>query len=212
MKILNFFVQLFLIVYLLSTLIYNLPNNPIKIYNQNFYSFFNVFLQQRWDFFAPPPQVNNRLYYTFYDVNKKKLGMYEVLAPIMKEKHESLPFNTNSETIDYILSGSVNEVLSTIVNKNNQLRYLHKGKTTSEIYKISMNELLKDIEKNSNFKTMINFSKLINSKNIKNPKDTKYLKIMITEEKTKKFIDRYKKDKTESLLLETNYIDYGNYN
>jgi hypothetical protein len=209
MKKIIFIRNTILVIYFLFTLLYSLPKNPIRVYNPVLINFFDVFLQQRWDFFAPPPQSNNKMYFSFFDKNMVKMGTFEVLSPIMKQKRITIPFNTNSESLDYIISGQINEILSSIVKKNNELKYKYKSKLNSENYNNARRDILKKINKNNSFKTLVNFSTIICRKNIKKSNEVKFVKILITEKKINKFIDRFKISKEENLLIETDILDYG---
>ncbi len=201
MRKLIFIRNILLITYFLPTFIYNLPKNPIKIYNPIFSNFFDVFLQQRWDFFAPPPQANNKLYFSYFDKKFNKIGTFEVLSPIVKTKKQTLPFNTKAETLDYIINGQINDILFSIVDKNNELKYKLKENEESENFKLARLEVLKNLNNSTSFKTLINFSKIVKKQNIKKQEDVKYFKIIIMEEKINKFVDRYKDKREERLWI-----------
>src|SRR5665213_3955688 len=54
-----------LAVYWLVTLLYVSPNNPIRVQFLPQLAFFERFFFQRWEFFAPPPMYNERIYFIF---------------------------------------------------------------------------------------------------------------------------------------------------
>ena len=208
MKKLIFTRNFLLALYFLPTFIYNLPKNPIKIYSPIFSNFFDVFLQQRWDFFAPPPQANNKLYFSYFDNNFNKIGTFEVLSPIVDMKKQTLPLNTKAETLDYIINGQINEILFSIVDKSNELKYKLKENEESENFRLARLEVLKNLNDSKPFKTLINFSKIVKYQNIEKQVDVKYLKIIIMEEKINKFVDRYENKREERLLIETDFLSY----
>jgi hypothetical protein len=209
MKILKYLACITLLLYWVVTFLYNSPNNPIRIHFSKELSLFGIVFPQKWDFFAPPPQANNKLYYSYFDENKKNIGTFEVLSPIIKEKKDKIPFNTQAEAIDYVISSTFTNVLNSIVHKDKEYKYLHKNKSPEKTYQMAVKSVLKNIDKTHEFVTLLNFSRIIRQKNLGKNVKVRYIKMIFAEEKIKKFINRDDKAAVvRNLLLETNFIDF----
>ena len=100
----------FTLFYISATLFFNLPRNYLKIINSKSEAYFHFFLFQRWNFFAPPPNYNERLYYTFKSNADTNLIVYEVFEPLYKLKSQKAPFNNREDLLDYLLSNSLNSM------------------------------------------------------------------------------------------------------
>jgi len=89
------------------TVLFVSPNNFVRIQAEPALQFFDRYLQQRWAFFAPPPQADLKIYYTFYDSETEQaIASFEALAPVLAEKQSEFPFNTRADALDYLLSSS----------------------------------------------------------------------------------------------------------
>ena len=53
---------------------------------------FNLVFNQKWNFFAPPPKSNSKIYFIYYDKNST-IYSFEVLSTILKEKQRKSPFD-----------------------------------------------------------------------------------------------------------------------
>lgn len=188
--------------YGVTTLIFSTPDNYINISLIKYSENFNTFLYQRWGFFAPPPQSNDRLYYIFEKKNNKsEIIIYEVIEPLLKEKQKNAPFNSKEDLTDYLISNSIYLITDGIRAVRKSYEFNSKQK------KIKVNEydLTKKvntvIESTKPFKTLLNYSKVIAKNNKLDYKDYNvYLKI--TQKKIPKFIDRNKKEiKQEEQLI-----------
>ncbi len=209
MKLINNVLNATLIIYFILTLLYCLPNNPIKIYNSNYLKIFDIFLQQRWDFFAPPPKSNYKLYFSYFDRKKALIGTYEVLTPILNEKRNSLPFNASAEALDYIISGNISEIIYLIANNQKEIAYKNRNKKTQSNYVNVHKTLNEDIFSNCYFKTIKNFSKIIRKGNISNKDAVHYVQISIVEVEIKKFIDRYSNEReSKNLVIKSDLLKY----
>ena len=114
-------------VYWGATLLYVLPDNPIRDRSAGFVDGFEVLFFQRWNFFAPPPTANTRLYYRFpYEDSTRT---FEVLRDITAAKRAAAPFNTEEETVDYILHGSVADVKAAVRAAMGESRRLYPDST-----------------------------------------------------------------------------------
>jgi len=204
-------VSVFFVFYWLITLLYNLPSNPIKIKTANFIYDFGLFFSQNWSFFAPPPQSNNKLYYSFFDKDKKSIDSFEVLEIIFKEKKDKLPFNIKEEITDYVISGSVNQLFNVVIHTRNKLKFEDNNqKNIQEYDRIAIDDLRKNINNFNEFKTLVNFSKILAHNLYKeNSNKISYLKIIITEKPIPKFYNRYQEtNNLENIVIETDYVKF----
>lgn len=183
------------------TLLFSSPDNYLNISLIDYSEKFNTFFYQRWGFFAPPPQSEDRLYYVFEKkTNKSEIIIYEVIEPLLKQKYIKAPFNGNEDLIDYLISNSIYLITDGIKSVRESFEYDSKIKNK----KIDEFELTKKVNKviksTKPFMTLLNYSKKIalNNKIAYNDYNV-YLKI--TQKKIPKFIDRYKKKVNEEQLI-----------
>ena len=88
------------------TVFFNFPDTSIVIgENYSKYKIFDKYLYQKWQFFAPPPQSNSRLYFTYIFKNKKnQIEKYEIELfekYVQKPKKEYL-INDLNANIEYL--------------------------------------------------------------------------------------------------------------
>lgn len=187
--------------YGIATLIFSSPDNFVNIslieYNQKF----NTFFYQRWGFFAPPPQSNDRLYYVFEKkINKNDVIVFEVIEPLLKQKIYNAPFNGKEDLIDYLISNSIYLITDGIRTVRETFEY--DAKLNNKV--INQLELTrkvnKVIEATKPFKTLMNYSKKVALNNkLKYSDYNVYLKI--SQKKIPKFIDRFKSSTNEEEQL-----------
>lgn len=173
---------------------------------------FNLVFNQKWNFFAPPPKSNSKLYFIYYD-KKSPIYSFEVLSTILKEKQRKSPFNSKEEAVDYIISGSLSQLTSSIIVLREDLLYKNQNKTIEQLDKDAKELLLKKTTEIDEFNTLVKFSKVVAKKKIpiSISNRIKNIKIVITETDIPKFHDRYTKKGQEKILLETNLINYENF-
>lgn len=115
-KILGGIVLLIAFGYWLLTLVYVSPNNPIRV--QCFYAcnFFEALFYQKWEFFAPPPTFNEKVYYIFQPKHSEtgKTIVTEVVEKIFKEKQKHAPFNEADDVTDYLISGACDQLVDAL--------------------------------------------------------------------------------------------------
>ena len=176
--------------YLVVTFYFNLPSNYLKIHcSGKFGNYFNFFMFQRWNFFAPPPNFNDRLYYTFKMKSNNKVEVYEVLEPLSKKKCEKAPFNGKEGILDYLLTNSVIGINDELYKKNRFNSFLIATEKQSD----SSHKIKKDSEilNTSNFQTLLAYGKLIIENNSSNQQFDS-VQITIARIIIPKFLDRYK--------------------
>ena len=102
-------------VYWLCTFLYVTPSNPVRIeYDTEMLIFASLFYQ-KWTFFAPPPQFNTNIYYTFTSTKNSELTrVFDVSSPILNSKRQTLPLNEGAEVLDYMIFGAVDSVSEAI--------------------------------------------------------------------------------------------------
>lgn len=78
--------------------------------NKSIIDGFSLVFSQRWSFFAPPPQKNWRLYYAFSEADSNKEIRLEALQPVLLAKRQRAPFNEAETIVDYVISGSLDQI------------------------------------------------------------------------------------------------------
>lgn len=187
--------------YGIATLIFSSPDNFLNIslieYNQKF----NTFFYQRWGFFAPPPQSDDRLYYVFEKkINKNDVIVFEVIEPLLKQKINNAPFNGKEDLVDYLISNSIYLITDGIRTVRQTFEYDAKLKNKVIDQLELTRKVNKVIEVTEPFKTLMNYSKKVALNNkLKYSEYNVYLKI--SQKKIPKFIDRYKSRTNEEEQL-----------
>jgi len=185
------YISLFLLfcAYWLTTIFFVAPSNPLNISADNGREIFNTHFFQRWSFFAPPPTYNQRVYIVFKNKSTKSKDVFEAIAPIVNAKHDHAPFNEYHQKMDYILASS-------LINIEGNVKLLHDvfaSKSMESILKekdTSVKErIVYDIEKTSDFKTLIKYARKIAEEN-RIDKDDVSCQIIITKVYIPQFVDR----------------------
>ena len=119
----------------------------------------------------------------------KSKDVFEVIAPIVNAKHDKAPFNEYYQKLDYILASSLINIEGNVkllhdVFANKTMQSLLKGKDTSVSERI-----IYDIEKTSDFRTLIKYARKIADENRINKNDVS-CQIIITKVNIPQFIDR----------------------
>lgn len=190
--------------YWVMTLFFVAPDNYIKITFTEYESYFNLFFQQNWQFFAPPPNSNDRLMYTF--INKKDstdTKTFEVFEPLNIAKKENAPFNSAQNILDYVLSGNSSQVTSIIIDYNEAVLYqqrdslgLNDNKSFILFTENQLTERKKIVQNSLPFKTLLNYGKLTALNNgIENLEDY-YVKLELMDIPIRKFSNRNKEQKS----------------
>jgi hypothetical protein len=109
--------------YVLITLLYVTPSNPLRIKFDSALRDFETWGFQKWTFFAPPPTGNDRLYFAF-SPREGSGSTYEVLEDIYRRKQEDHPFNERTEVVDYVVSGTASQITD-IMSEVNRYREVH---------------------------------------------------------------------------------------
>ncbi len=205
-KLPHFIILFIAVFYWGSTILYCSPNNYIRISHNLYMHFFEIFLYQKWTFFAPPPEHNERLYLTFLSKadSSKTLAVMEVTTYINQAKQKNAPFNSKEEVVDYIISNSVNDIANNLRKSYNIVQETYPDSSKVFLTKKSMEKFNTYLLQIRSIKTILNFAKIVALKNSIDCNKT-LLKITLTRVKIPKFKDR----ETGILRLEEDIIYYS---
>ena len=201
-KIFSFFIILLFVLYWVCTIIFTTPDNYVNINFLEYHSTFERFFYQKWGFFAPPPQFNEYLYYTYYSDGKDSLELktFEIIEPIIHKKQLDAPFNSSAERLDYIFS-------SALINISDDLANSNSGSLKDSL---GIQRVIKQIENGYSFALLKNYAKLV-AKNNNIDSKTHKLQISIFKRDIKKFSERNDTNnalKPEELLFRSNIISF----
>lgn len=201
-KILSFAIIVLISVYWIVTFYFVAPENYLNVHSYKANQYFNLFLFQRWGFFAPPPTFNERLYYIFYNKDGKPLETFEVLKQINTLKKQKYPFNKEEEIIDYILSNSMNSIADYSRETRNLIRYENSKNGIKDSDTSESKILVSEIENKAEFKTLRNYGKILAKfRNLNN--GLNYFQVKITRIFLPQFEDRNTLAKEEVLFIST---------
>jgi len=198
------------------TFLYVIPENFVQIKSKSVLQVFSAFCEQKWGFFAPPPKGTHRLYYTFFDNQQNAITTYEVTKPLLMEKKRKKPWNTREEALDYIVNGSIINLIDFIVTQKDIYRHLYPDSTDIVIEKKARLAVSERHNQIPAFISLTRYGKIVADKNFTEAEygNIESFKISITYAQLPKFIDRAKLlDDTplaEGLLLETPMIPFKN--
>lgn len=201
MKTLKKTIFLVFLFYWLATLVYVMPNNFLRIKLNSVINIMDTFFAQSWNFFAPPPDYDLRLYYIFTSNDNKKY-VYESISTILKEKKEKAPFNSTEEYLDYVISGSATSLLDVRSRYYDYFKYKYADSTMifhSDTTAKTVNQNYKDF---SGYLTLMNYSKLVKDRNLKMIK-VQSCRFVITGNAIPKFSERYTGKKLEKKFFES---------
>lgn len=206
-RIIKISILIFISMYWFMTFLYNSPNNYIKIELQKEIKIFSTFFGQKWSFFAPPPQQNYKLYFTYLDQNKNEVAVFEIFSSIIESKRNTRPFNLRAEMIDYTISGSVDDIVNSIVKKRENENVKQPEISIETSNKLAVEQIVKNPEKTYGFLLLKNYSRIVSGEMLSKEqlKSVKFVTISINSEEIKKFANR------ESIKpnLEAKIIDFN---
>ena len=106
-------------VYWLSTLLYVMPNNYLRILAYDWMQGFETVFAQRWEFFAPPAKFDTRVFaiFTPYDPQQHPEAIREFTAELAKERRRRAPFDAGESFLDYIVSTAADHVRTALAQK-----------------------------------------------------------------------------------------------
>lgn len=191
-------------IYWIVTIFFLLPDNPLSLKTATARSIFNTDFFQRWAFFAPPPNSNDRIYIIFQNKNTLAKDVFEVLSPLI-EKRTRNPFNTHYATLDYVLSSTVIDIENDVRFLGNYFEYknsVSKNKLTDSLIQTM---IISEVEKSSDFKTLLNYAKTIATSKHINVKDV-FCQLQISKIFIPQYIDRNNKTRKEQVSFRSNLL------
>lgn len=207
----------FLGIYFMITFSATMPTTYLKIDQQDFYSKFDKVLYQRWNFFAPPPKSNYRLYFEYRSKQDSSVQVkLEVLEGLLKAKKEKAPFNSFEEIMDYQLYGCINIITTLISDITKRQRYLYPDSSDQYIIDQSIETYNVEYSRGPEFKSLTKYAKLcaVNEGFYSNMIDPQ-LKITITVQDLPSFSETHssqaKKEelqpKQERFVFKSEFVD-----
>jgi len=186
--------------YWLATAFFTLPDNHLNLSLFEESQSFQLFFFQKWGFFAPPPNSNERTYYTFLKKDEKEHKTFEIVEPITKKKKEDAPFNWKANTIDYVISNSINGINEILYDAQQMRDYEITNVDTSKIEK-NYDQFAKNIVQDSpQFQTLVKYAEIVAAKNGINRNDYD-LTILITKKEIPKFYKRFEENNNSEIIL-----------
>ncbi|MEO6916949.1 MAG: hypothetical protein ABI151_16115 [Chitinophagaceae bacterium] len=90
----------------------NFPETSLPIAsNLAHYKIFDEVFYQRWGFFAPPPNEDDRLYYVFTNNSDSSKNItFEIFEKLLHEKREKYLLNDDLSNLDYILYNTTSPI------------------------------------------------------------------------------------------------------
>ena len=195
-KITFVLIGFFFITYWFATILCVMPDNYIKLTHYRNYLKFDSFFKQKWAFFAPPPQSNDRLIYEFEDSNGLKT-MVEVLEDINLNKSDKMPFNANEDILEYVIAGSFHGITQYLAKHPDIVRNRKNIHDT-----ITIKKVWKTVDESGSVKTLINYGGIVAQKNNINFDS---IQIILSDSKIRKFANRMEVDSVIDNELSTYY-------
>lgn len=189
------------------TFLFTMPDNYINLslYKQN--QMFQLALYQKWSFFAPPPNFNERLYYEFKKKGDSSVQVFEAIEPICKAKQRKTPFNSREDLLDYVLSGSMNNISDQMFELQQDFKYENGLKGIEKIDSSQHADIRKIVQKSYGFNTLKNYAMHVARANRLDPQQYD-VRIMLTRIPIPKFAERFKKaEKKEELYFISEYFN-----
>ncbi len=212
-SIANSLVIVVFVTYWLLTGFFTLPDNYIKLKFNKGSDIFHAVLFQRWEFFAPPPEYNDYMYYIYSSEEKQDTMIMEVVDYVCKSKSMAAPFNSKENIMEYILSNTVIGITDIMRNRRRIMEY----EAERDGCEIDDEEILKatdeEIERSMYYETLVSYANVVAEKN-NIPDDYDDLEIMITRQDLPKFHQRLDKDiqMEELLVFRSNPINRNSLN
>lgn len=190
---------------------FNLPDSSLPILeNYGLYKKWDGLFYQRWGFFAPPPDYDDRLYYVYTDLkDSSNVIVYEVFENLHKTRKKQYPFDDELSNLDYIIH-NLSSPLGDLIRESYDI-YKIKGNCDSlgiysDCFQKYMSSVREDFNTSPNLTTLIKHTKIIaDLRNIKNSK----VQIILGAKDLPKYRDRYKKDlvRKEYPFFKSNYYN-----
>ena len=206
MNILRPIIYLAFISYFAATFLFTMPDNYISLQFYHQQQVFQQWLFQRWGFFAPPPNYDERLYYEFRDKLTHQSKTFEVMEPIVTLKQQKAPFNWHEDIVDYLLSGSMTGIGDDLHDMRQDLIYRNKQAGKSATDTSGEHMLRQTIQHGISFQTLRNYAAIVAQKN---QLDTARheVRLILSHVMLPKFADRFStKPRREEAYFISDYV------
>jgi hypothetical protein len=196
------------------TFIFTMPDNYINISLFRQGEIFQAFFFQRWGFFAPPPNYDERIYYSFHSRENGKVQTFEIMRPLNLEKSAKAPFNSEADILDYIISNSVNGITEMMfeaqeLRKNERVANgvtINNDNDEIETDTVYIKKLYTAIQQSTHFLALRNYGRIIAQKHDLNCNDYG-LVISLSKKELPKFHERNNpKEKPEEIFFRSDPI------
>ena len=192
-------------------LFFNLPESSLPIAeNYSLYKTWNVIFFKRWEFFAPPPNYDDRLYYVYTDLKKpENITNYEVFKTLHKKRKKGYFFNNRLSNLDQTLH-SISTSTTDLIKKNYEIYKFQQNCDTalnnSDCFQKYVEKVSTDFHETQNLTILIKHAKEIAI--LKSITDAK-VQIILSAKELPKFKDRHKIDakRKEYMLFISNYYN-----
>jgi hypothetical protein len=208
-KLIIFFGYTVFLAYWGITIFFTLPENYLQIKAIRYEKLFSTFLYQRWSFFAPPPQTNDRLYYEF--CNEKDTVSFEVLKPLNDQRRREFLRNANASVIDYVLSGSISGITDGLREEYKLYKFKNcNSNSDTACQKAFMDSFEPKTRQMNHTKTLINYGLVAADKKL-NLKKFDKMRFTISTVNIPKFSKRNEENikLEESQLFQSSYYNYN---
>ena len=180
------------------TMFFTLPDNYLLLSNLKYERLFSTFFYQKWSFFAPPPNYNDRLYYIF-EKDSTIVETFEVIEDVQKQRSAEYLFNDDISTIDYVLSNTISTLNDIVRESYNMYSVKNCDDENQECFKRFLVDLEDEFYDTNELQTLTNYGLLIAQKN--GVEDFDRFSFQVMHEHLPKFIDRNNSEaKTDTLL------------
>ena len=158
-----------------SNFFFNLPDSSLPIVqNYDLYKKWDGLFYQRWGFFAPPPDYDDRLYYVYTNLKDSTITINEVFENIHKNRKKQYPFDDELSNLDYILH-NLSSPIGDLIRESYDI-YKIKGNCDSisdysECFQKYIDNVRDDFNTSPNLTTLIKHAKIVAGlKNLTNTK------------------------------------------
>lgn len=189
------------------TMFFIFPNNPLNITLMCEKQIFETNFFQRWSFFAPPPNFNERVYIILKDQKSNQKNIYEIIEPILNLKSAKVPFNGQEQIYDYILSSTITNIEQNLRSFQEIFNSANQNKKIITADSINTENLVFEIEKTEEFKTLTNYAKKVAFDNQLDIKKISY-QIQIVKNSIPQFIDRRDKTQKSQVIFSSHFLNF----
>jgi hypothetical protein len=170
MKALQKTILLFFVLWWSLNFYFNLPDTSLPIVtNYETYKKWDGIFYQRWGFFAPPPDYDDRLYYVYTNQSDTtKVNIYEIFENIHLERNKRYLYDDDLSNLDYILH-NLSSPIGDLIRESYEI-YNLKGNCEnlgeySDCFQKYIDEARGSFDTSPNLTSLIKHSEIIAKKN-----------------------------------------------